>query len=119
MRSRSVAALGVVVVPVQRLSGYTSAEPRTATNTISFPDGPCSVSCRFGLETPCCDAGHAPWSSGGVVSAFHDSLRKRGGRVGALPCAKAPAAKPITINAANAVTRPFILFLRNSVGAGL
>jgi len=52
------------------------------------------------------------------VSAFHDSLRKRGGRVGAVPCADTPAAKPITINAPNAVTRLFILFLRNRVKAG-
>src|ERR1700675_4986567 len=57
---------------------------------MSLPDGPYRESCRFGLATPACPAGHSPCSSVGVGSAFQDSLKNNGGRGGPSPPARLP-----------------------------
>src|SRR5512143_757193 len=84
---------------------------------MSFPEGPCSVSVRFGFATAACDAGHAPWSSGGLGSAFHPSLKNTGGRTGPAPlagallCASTLEPRHHAINAQPIVSRRVISFL--------
>src|SRR5580693_3987969 len=91
---------------------------------MSLPDGPYTESCRFGLATPACPAGHSPCSSVGVGNAFQDSLKNSGGRVGPSPPARPPRAgegvwakaldvRAHTRNAVATSTRRAMAVLRN------